>query len=234
MIDNLDTIFPKILYHSYVIESNPDNETVKRVLNFLELRGIIKNNSIDLFHKIYESFTLEDSHFLKEWHSRLGVGGLSKVCLIATKTINREAEQALLKVIEEPALNTYFFFIIPNTSLLLDTILSRVQVVSLKNKKDVSISKEVENFISFDYKKRFDQIALIIKNNKDEESSGKLRYYANQFINELERIFYNNFKKNIKEKNISNILFEIQKSREYLKIPGSSVKMALENLAIMI
>jgi hypothetical protein len=58
---------------------------------------------------------------------------------------------------------------------------------------------------------------LIVKENKSEENSGQLRFYAISFVNELESIFYQKFKKNIKDSKIKFILEEIQKARGYLK-----------------
>jgi len=83
-------------------------------------------------------------------------------------------------------------------------------------------------------KQRIDKVALIVKENKSEENSGQLRFYAISFVNELESIFYQKFKKNIKDSKIKFILEEIQKARGYLSTPGASVKMILEHLALVI
>lgn len=234
MDNNLDKLFPKDLYHSYVIESNPNVKTIKEIIDFLEHRNKINKNSPDIFYKIYESFSMEDSYFIKEWHSRLGIGSLSKVCIIAAKTINREAEQTLLKMIEEPAPNTYFFIIIPDSSILLDTILSRVHIIKIGADMDKEIIEDVNLFLKSNYKDRFDQISKIIKENKNEESSASLRYYANQFISEIENIYYVKFKEDLNNKNNIEILSQLEKSKSYLSTSGASVKMILENLALVI
>lgn len=232
-MDIFEKLFPKNLYHSYVIEGEP-NKTAIELLKFLEIRGEIESQSPDTLCRVYKSFTMDDSGEIKDWHSRLGISKSKKVCIIATKFINREAEQALLKIIEEPATNTHFFIIIPDASLLSDTILSRVHVVKIKQSNNKDIQQEALSFITASPKDRIDKVALIIKKNKDEENSGQLRYYATSFVNELENIIYQKFKKDRNNEKIKFILEELQKSREYLSTPGASVKMILEHLALVI
>lgn len=230
---NLENLFPKNLYHSYIVEGD-GNDIAIELLRFLEDRGEIENNSLDVLSQSYESFNIENSLEIKNWHSQLGIGGGKKICIITTNFINREAEQTLLKIIEEPGVNTHFFIIVPDSSVLLPTIISRTHVVKIEQQKDIEIERRVINFIKLDAKERIDEVAIIIKENKDEENSGKLRHYATLFINELENIFYKRFKENINDEKIKFILGELKKSRGYLSTPGASVKMILEHLALII
>ena len=96
---NFTELFPKDLYHSYVVEGSPEIIGAD-LLKFLEVRGDAENKSPDVLFQTYESFTMDNSGEIKDWHSRLGIGKCKKICIIATKFINREAEQALLKIIE--------------------------------------------------------------------------------------------------------------------------------------
>lgn len=232
-VNIFDKLFPKDLYHSYVIEGDRDT-AVKDLLSFLEARGDIETGSPDTLCQVYESFTMNDSEQIKDWHSKSGITEGKRICIIATKFINREAEQTLLKIIEEPRENTHFFIIIPDSSVLLPTIISRVHVIKTEQQIDKDIIKEVLSFLSSSPKVRIDIVALIIKNNKDEENSGQLRYYATSFVNEIENIFYQKFKKDKNDKNTIFILEELQKARGYLSTPGASVKMILEHLALVI
>lgn len=228
----LEKLFPTDLYHSYVIEG--DSTLAGDLLGFLEDRGEIKKHSPDVICQKYESFTMDDSHEIKDWHSRMGVTGGKKICILATKFINREAEQALLKIIEEPSINTHFFIIVPDSSKLLATIISRVHVLKIKPDDNLEIKKEVAFFIKIDPKARIEMVAEIIKNNKSEENSGQLRFYATNFVNELESIYYQKFKIDKNDKNIKDVLNELQKARGYLATPGASVKMILEHLSLII
>ena len=231
-----EDLFPKNLYHSYVIEGEIMS-TARELLVFLEISGEIEKQSPDVLCQFYESFTMEDSGPIKEWHSSLGISKGKKVCIIGAKFINREAEQTLLKIIEEPGANTHFFIIVPDSSLLLDTILSRAQLIKIiqpKNEVEIKIQKDVKTFLAKSPKERIDMIAIMIKENKDEENSGQLRFYATQFVNEIETVLYEKFKKNRNDEKVKFILGELQKSRDYLSSSGASVKMILEHLALVI
>jgi len=233
MINIFEKLFPKDLYHSYIVEGEPD-KMVSSLLEFLEARGEIEAKSPDVLCQVYKSFTMDDSLEIKEWHSRSGISKSKKVCIIATNFINREAEQTLLKIIEEPGVNTHFFIVVPDSSALLPTIISRTHIIKTKQFVDEVIKKEVLNFLSLPPKDRINIVASIIKNNKDEENSGQLRYYATIFVNGIESIFYKRFKENMKDENVKFILNELQKARGYLSTPGASVKMILEHLALII
>ena len=228
-----EELFPINLYHSYVVEGSPEI-TAKELLTFLEVRGDIEKNNPDVICQVYESFTMDNSVEIKDWHSKSGITDGKRICIIATKFINREAEQTLLKIIEEPAENTHFFIIVPDSSVLLPTIISRTHIIKTEQQDNKNLQKEVISFIKSSPKERVDAVALMIKNNKDEENSGQLRYYATSFVNEIESIFYQKWKKDKNDKNTLFILDELQKARGYLSTPGASVKMILEHLALMI
>jgi len=232
MID-FNKLLPINLYHSYVLEGYR-NEIADELLKFLESRGEIKIQEGDILCQNYESFNISNSLEIKDWHSRLKIGEGKKICIINTKFINHEAEQALLKIIEEPTADTHFFIIVPDSSVLLDTIISRVHVIKIEDEENSEIKKEIISFISLKPADRINKVALIIKNNKDEENSGQLRFYATSFVNELESVFYKKFKKDVKDNKIKFILDELHKARGYLSTPGASVKMILEHLALII
>ncbi len=226
-------LFPKDLYHSYIIESNID--TIPYLLReFLEERGDIEKQSPDFLIELYDSFSISDGDRIKEWHRNMPVGGGKKICIIGAKFINREAEQSLLKIIEEPNKHTHFFIIVPDSSLLLDTILSRVHLI--KNIVDNNIQNDdyANEFLNSSIANRIEKITDIIKEFKDDENSGGLRYRATSLVNSLERIIYVKWKNNINSENEKFILNELKNCRDYLSTPGASVKMILEHIALIL
>lgn len=228
-----EKLFPQNLYHSYVVEGEP-KRTAPKLLEFLEIRGHVESKSPDVLCQVYESFTMDDSNLIKEWHSRSGVSKSKKVCILATKFINHEAEQTLLKIIEEPAENTHFFIVVPDVSVLLDTIISRAHIIKTEQLSNKDIQKETLSFVALSPKERIEKVAQMVKENKDEENSGQLRFYATSFVNELESIFHQKFEKDKNNAKSIFVLEELQKSRGYLSTPGASVKMILEHLALVI
>lgn len=230
---SLNDLFPKNLYHSYIVEGESDIVTPV-LTQFLIERGDIMENSADTLVQSYDSFTIDDSQNIKEWHSEKHTDDRKKICIIGTKFINHDAERTLLKILEEPTENTHFFIIIPNAQVLLDTIRSRSHIVKFPYSEEKVFSKNAEDFISLSITERLEEVAKIITLHKDNENSGGLRHHAIALVNAIEKIIYTKWQKNNTDKNLTFILSELAKSREYLGIPGASVKMILENIALML
>lgn len=226
-------LFPKDLYHSYVVEGNPE-EIVYLLRIYLEERGDINKKSPDVLLNLYDAFNIEDGHNIKDWHKNKGVDGKKKVCIIGAKFINREAEQSLLKIIEEPTDDTHFFIVVPDASLLAETILSRVHLIKNLKRDNNFEDKIAREFIKANPKERIEKVADIIKEFKDNENSGGLRYYAISLVNGLERIIYEKWKKDLNNRDLKFILKELKNCRGFLSIPGAAVKMILEHIALVI
>ena len=229
----LSDLFPVDLYHTYIVEADPIN-TTPVLLEYLYGRGEIIQGSSDLLCQTYDSFTVSDSAVVKEWHSQKGVTEGKRVCIIATKFINQEAEKSLLKMLEEPAPNTHFFIIIPNASILLDTIRSRAHIVKFDSSENKPKDKDAHSFIASNKNERIEYITEMIKRNKESVGSGGLRSEAIELINGIERAFHLKLKTQKENKEVQFILEELSSAREFLGTPGASVKMILEHIALVI
>ncbi|HWY79242.1 MAG TPA: hypothetical protein VNW29_02700 [Candidatus Sulfotelmatobacter sp.] len=90
--------------------------------------------------------SLQKNIFLKP------IGNTSKIVHIEdAHLLTPEAQNALLKVLEEPPANTYIFLCTETTEALLPTILSRCQIIQLEEKqKEISekTREEITHFIT--------------------------------------------------------------------------------------
>jgi DNA polymerase III, delta subunit len=233
-------LLPQDLYHTYIVMGHVDS-TPLLLQEYLEEQGHISRSSSDLLVQTYDSFTISDSKTIKEWASVKRVGDGKKVCIISTKFINREAEQSLLKVLEEPGEGTHFFIIVPPSVVLLDTTLSRAQVVNLgATQEESGIDHEAQKFMHLTPKDRIEYVATMIKRHEDDETSGGLRHEALNLINGIEKSLHEKLHTAIKSKdknvhiNLTFIFGELAKAREYLNTSGASVKMIIEHIALML
>ena len=232
-MNNFNQLFPQNLYHSYVVEGNPE-EVAYLLRIYLEERGDINTNSPDVMLNLYDAFNIEDGHNLKEWYKNKPVDGKKKICIIGAKFINREAEQTLLKITEEPTEDTHFFIVVPDSSLLLGTILSRVHLIKNLKSDNGFEDKIAGEFMKLNSKERIDKVADIIKEFKNNENSGGLRYYAISLLNGIERIIYEKWKNDLNNEELKFILGELKNCRDFLSTPGAAVKMILEHIALVI
>lgn len=229
----MHNLFPENLYHSYIVEGDPDT-TIPLLRTLLEERGDIVAHSSDLLCQSYDAFTIDDSRKVKEWHSEKGTDNNKRICIIGTKFINHDAERTLLKIMEEPHASTHFFVVVPNSQMLLDTILSRAHLVKVDKIDNQIFVKDAREFYKSKPKDRIDLVADIIEDHKESVGSGSVRFSAIRLVNDLEKIVYENFKKDNSDSNTKFILGELAKARDYLSLPGASVKMILEHISLVL
>jgi len=219
------------LHHAYLLDG-VYGVLIGDLHDFLEtdIKFPVRANP-DFWAGEFDTFGIDDSRKLKEMQSRKPVSGDRKIFIIGANFITTEAQNALLKVFEEPTAGTHFFIITPNISALLPTLISRCQIVlnintqnPLQNNacKGQSFAKE---FLNSGKAKRVEMLGQIIEE--------KDRNRAIEFLNNLEAELYNDTNTRMKT-NDANIFKEIQKCRGYLKNRGASVKMILEHIALVL
>jgi hypothetical protein len=135
------------------VEGDPQSTSLY-LRKFLEERGEIKSDSPDILVEFYDSFSIDNSRKVKEWHSQMGITDGKRICIIGANFINHDAERTLLKIIEEPAINTHFFLVVPNSLVLLDTIRSRAHTIStIDNAGNKDFKIKADEFIAMNFKK---------------------------------------------------------------------------------
>lgn len=109
------------------------------------LKKNLPTNSPDVWVEMFDNFNNIDSQRVKTWQSTKPLNGLYKYAVWGITSSNMEAQNALLKTLEEPATDTKIFIVIPHEGILLPTVLSRLVVV--RPEGDVSLEVDL-NFAS--------------------------------------------------------------------------------------
>jgi DNA polymerase III delta prime subunit len=92
-------------------------------------------------------------------------GATTRLIVVAVKSIAIEAQQALLKVLEEPPKTTRFLLILPDAGGLLPTVLSRLAAETADNASDVPA--DFAQFLHASVKDRLELIATTAKKKDD-------------------------------------------------------------------
>lgn len=178
-------------------------------------------HTADLFVYQDDTFTIEAARNLKERHSTKPLSGRGFFIVAATR-FTLEAQNALLKVIEEPGPKSHFFIITENAEQLLPTVSSRlVAYRPREEEKEAGEIKEIELFLKSVPGKRLLFLEKII-NEKSEALS---------FLTALQMYLHKTSTRG-EEKN--RTLFLLGESRTLLFSPGVSTKHVLERLALLI
>jgi DNA polymerase III delta prime subunit len=150
-------------------------------------------------------------------HLRPSSGASEQLILVATEFITEEAQQALLKIIEEPPLSTKFVFVLPSGYTLLPTLESRFErKASEQSEVDSSV---FQTFLHLSYAERISAI---------EESTKKkdLVWQTNIKRGLLGHILAHHVQMSGK------VLIELEYIARTLLTRGASNKFLLEHLAL--
>ena len=195
---------------------------------------IEKNGNQDFFYNKYENLTIDDARNLKKMHESRPVSAKGKkIFIVVADNINAEAQNALLKLLEEPASYAHFFIIIPQMNLLLPTVRSRLHFINTdkvvtKNDDSNDLSEDVKKFLDAGKVKRLE----IVKKVAEEISKDKkTKQYAIDFVNEVQR----QIRSDAQNLSKSALALEVtQLTLKYLNDRAPSVKMLLEYVSLSI
>ncbi|MFA5997651.1 MAG: hypothetical protein WC791_04185 [Candidatus Paceibacterota bacterium] len=218
------------LHHAHVIEGMHDTIAPLLVEAIREHLNIEAQGNPDVTIEYYDSLGVDEAHDLKAAQTRAGFDG-KKIFIIGTESFTPEAQNALLKTFEEPTEGTHFFIIIPRAEMLLPTLRSRVLVVqNMSMKTDDEARVLAEKFIDASLEGRF-----AIAKKMAEKKAGETvdRELFRRMLDHIERILYTRTAGNRDEK-VANVFREIFQAKTYLANRGSSPKMLLEHIAMII
>jgi hypothetical protein len=179
--------------------------------------ALYKKQSSDVSHIVLDRFSIADAR-------QLGHDALQKpleldhrVFVLVVKKLPEESQNALLKLFEEPPLQTRFFLVIPQEGILIPTLRSRV---SLEGSVSTGILTNTvfATFKDASYAERLVRIA-------DAAKKKDIQYYED-IVRGAEVYVATDVQKNPK------LLKTVLCIRGYMKTPGASAKMLLEELAL--
>lgn len=215
---------------------------------YTELISIIKKDhdidshaNPDFFDRLYQTFTIDDAREVKIFHGMrpVSISG-KKIFILRMDNVTVEAQNALLKLLEEPAEYAHFFIIISSTHLLLSTIKSRMQLIEIgdkdqiKNKKDTKntsnyidaeLLESAEKFVKLSKAKKLEEVKKIIEDISKEK---KTKQYAIDWLNAVQATIYE--QKGVKQGR--SVLEVIETARNYIHDRAPSIKMLLEYVAL--
>lgn len=213
------------LHHAYLIAG--ERRATRLALNRFfenELKLKILGNP-DLLFVETDTFTIDEARALKDWQSKRPAAGERKFFVLALNGATQEAQNSLLKVLEEPAAGTHFFLIAPSAEVFLPTVRSRLFIIKLNKESEKNEAALAEKFL----KNNIGERLAFAKSFADEIADGqKTKTDVIKFLDALELALR---EKKLAEAAVFEQLFQ---AKIFLRGSGSSAKMILENLALMI
>lgn len=176
--------------------------------------------------ELWEKFSIDDARSLTQRASLKATGGKA-LFVLGLGIAASDAQQALLKLFEEPQEGVTFVLLVPHGALL-DTLRSRFLVYPEVVSEDRgTTTDDAAAFLSWPYKKRSDWITTFLKDEED------VRERARAFVDALERELHTKLQSAAAghRSDIIGGLEDIGHFRTYLFDRAPSLKMILEHFA---
>ena len=216
------------LHHAYFIQSlrADARQALEKILEAVSGKPLSGNPDYYLWRG--ENFGIDDARALKAHHAQTNLGG-KRFFVVETFFMTLEAQNALLKLLEEPGKDKHFFILSGTETFLLPTVRSRL--VFLRDETvDESVSPDAEtaeDFLDGDLTTRMGIVNALMK----EEGYGR----TISFLNGLEALLSKRLEaveRNITPfRGIVELLSFLRSAREFIMGRKGNKKALLEHLA---
>ncbi|MBI5457152.1 hypothetical protein HY971_00280 [Candidatus Kaiserbacteria bacterium] len=208
----------RLVGNTHLVAGNA--EIIPQVLAVLEREGVRTQGNPDIYIREYSRFGIDEARELRERANSRAIAGGSRTFIIATPGMTNEAQNALLKTLEEPPADASFFFIVPSPEMLLQTLRSRAQMLELQHAESVH-TLSAKDFLAAAPQKRLDMLKPLLE--KDEDDKRDISSIIG-FLSSLERL--------LKKK--PEGLHAIYRARKYIGDKGALIKPLLEQVALLV
>ena len=173
------------LHHAYCAVGEAAR-IAPRIKEFFEREfGFAARGNPDFWHGEYATFGIGEARLLKEAAGQKAFGDGKKLFIISCGSMTKEAQNALLKTLEEPAPDTYFFLLLPSASGLLTTLRSRLFLITLAVEKALDSSSFTRAFLVARPPRR---LALLAEKFGALDDEARSREEMRAFFHSLERV----------------------------------------------
>ncbi len=202
---------------------------IPAILELVRAQGIETEGNPDIDIRVYPQFSVDDARALCERAITRGVGGTRRVFIVVAGNLTYEAQNTMLKTLEEPAGDALFFLVVPSPEMLLSTVRSRSQMLTLP--EDSRISKvDAHAFLGASASARLDMLKPLIDKDEDDvrDTAGIIAFLA-----ALERALADFSRSRRFDTPSREGLEAIYRARKYVGDKGSLVKALLEQVALI-
>lgn len=206
--------------HVLLVRGGP--ERLSDICEDLERNGIETRGNPDVYIREYSQFGIDEARELRSLAYTRPVREKRRVFVVLSPRIMPEAQNALLKTLEEPPADALFFFVLPAPETLLPTVRSRAHLyeprVARTQKNEETV--DAAAFLAVEPSRRLDLLKPLLE--RDEHDQRDLGAII-QFLSSLERLAPPG-------KGTS----AVYRARKYLTDKGALLKPLLEHVALLV
>lgn len=198
-----------------------DESSLPALYNLLYKDGLRVEGNPDAYVRVYSHFGIDEARELSARAYGKAMGGSVRIFIAVFPVITNEAQNALLKTLEEPPAGSMFFLVTPSPTTLLPTLRSRAQMLDLGLREDSLVNAKL--FLKAKPRDRVDMLKpLLEKNDDDRRDIGAII----TFLSSLERMLAG-------MKGSREGIDAVYRARMYAGDKGSLLKPLLEQVALL-
>jgi len=203
-------------HHAYVVDVSGTalNEAIGYISEHVkrEYEGYIPTH----VHFLFDTLLIEHVGDIVSLQKKKSGHNEHRFIFIGFNSATREAQNALLKALEEPSARTSFFILVPATHILLETVTSRCLFLTVEAEV-----KEEPSFIAMGYRERLEYVQKLLEH-KDRLAP---------FFTQLEKDISLLAAKDVHKKEMRTLLIPLRYKRAILS-QSSVAKYLLEEKAL--
>ena len=205
------------------------NDSVIPAILKLLSREIAVENNPDIYIRTYGQFGIDEARDIRERAGSKALGERRAFILVMPFMTN-EAQNALLKVLEEPPADAIFFIVLPSPETLLPTLRSRTQTLVLESSIGENLV-DAGKFLAASPAKRLDMLKPLLEKDEDErrDMGGVIT-----FISSLERMLGARRSSEGLDAACREGLESVYRARQYIGDKGALIKPLLEQMALLV
>ena len=200
------------------------SDMIEQVLAMLGQAGIATQGNPDIFIREYLQFGIDDARDVRRRASSRAVQETARTFIIAAAQMTADAQNALLKTLEEPVAEAVFFIIVPSPETLLPTLRSRTQTLLLSGKAEAGII-DAKDFLAAAPSRRIEMLKPLLPKEKEERDIGAIIVFLSSLERELAKI---------DAEKTARGLEAVYRARKYIADKGSLLKPLLEQVALLV
>ncbi len=199
-------------------------EMVREILSSLERAGIAARGNPDVYIREYLQFGADEARELRLRASSRAVKEKGRIFIVVASGITAEAQNALLKTLEEPSAGASFYIVVSSPETLLPTLRSRAQILRPREEDAQKVIINAGDFLNAPRTKRIEMLKEILPKDKEVRDTGAII----AFLSALERALGKGGAKKTRDG-----LKAVYLARKYAADKGSLLKPLLEQVALL-
>lgn len=190
------------------------SRTAAEVQHELSARGVDVTRNPDVLCSTYGELSVDDARAIAQYASLKAVAG-AKYLILAFDRIGVEAQNALLKVVEEAPGGSHFYLCTPHPGALIPTLRSRCIVETLSSTRVPDEREDVATFLSSGYADRLSRVEKMVTALQRTQDRSEVRAFVRALVR-------------------AQPCRTTLDAARYLEQHGSSPKLVLSHLAVVL